>query len=149
MANETTLTITGNVVSDPELRYTSTGQPVASFRIASTPRYLDKATNTWKDAESLFLSCSAWRQLAENVANSLEKGMRVIVQGRLKQRSYETTSGEKRTVFELDVDEAGPSLRSATVKVARAERSNGQRQATPAATAGVSGSGGWTDEPPF
>ena len=115
----------GNLVNDPELRFTPSGAAVAKFTIASTPRYLDKNTNEWKDGDSLFLACNIWRQAAENVAESLTKGMRVIVSGRLKQRSYETKEGEKRTVFEVEVDEVGPSLRNATAKVTKATRSGG------------------------
>ena len=111
-AGDTVITLVGNLVDDPELRFTPSGAAVAKFRIASTPRFLDKQTNEWKDGESLFLSCNVWRQAAENVAESLQRGMRVIVQGRLKQRSYETKEGEKRTVYEVEVDEVGPSLRS-------------------------------------
>jgi single-strand DNA-binding protein len=125
MAGETVITLVGNLVDDPELRFTPSGAAVASFRLASTPRTYDRQSGDWKDGESLFLTCSVWRQAAENVAESLQKGMRVIVQGRLKQRSYETREGEKRTVFEVDVDEVGPSLRSATAKVARTQRSGG------------------------
>ena len=125
MAGETVITVVGNLVDDPELRFTPSGAAVANFRIASTPRTFDKQTNEWKDGEALFLSCSVWRQAAENVAESLQKGMRVVVQGRLKQRSYETREGEKRTVVELDVDEVGPSLKYATAKVARVQRSGG------------------------
>jgi single-strand DNA-binding protein len=124
-AGDTTITMIGNLVDDPELRFTPSGAAVAKFRVASTPRYLDKATNEWKDGESLFLQCQIWRQAAENVAESLTKGMRVILSGRLKQRSYETKEGEKRTVFEVEVDEVGPSLRSATAKVTRAQRAAG------------------------
>ncbi|QWC86410.1 single-stranded DNA-binding protein [Nocardioidaceae bacterium] len=119
MAGETVITVVGNLVDDPELRFTPSGAAVANFRIASTPRTFDRQTNEWKDGEALFLSCSVWRQAAENVAESLQKGMRVVVQGRLKQRSYETREGEKRTVFELEVEEVGPSLKYATAKVAR------------------------------
>ena len=119
MAGETIITVVGNLVDDPELRFTPSGAAVANFRIASTPRTFDRQTNEWKDGEALFLSCSVWRQAAENVAESLQKGMRVVVQGRLKQRSYDTREGEKRTVFELEVDEVGPSLKYATAKVAR------------------------------
>jgi len=122
MAGETVITVVGNLTSDPELRFTPNGAAVASFTVASTPRTLDRATNEWKDGEALFLRCSIWRQAAEHVAESLTKGARVIVQGRLKQRSFETREGEKRTVFELDVDEIGPSLRYATAKVQRAAR---------------------------
>ncbi|MDH6134593.1 single-strand DNA-binding protein [Kitasatospora sp. MAA4] len=126
MAGETVITLVGNLVDDPELRFTPSGAAVAKFRIASTPRTFDRQTNEWKDGESLFLTCNVWRQPAENVAESLQRGMRVIVQGRLRQRSYETKEGEKRTVFEVEVDEVGPSLRSATAKVTRANRSGGQ-----------------------
>jgi len=125
MAGETIITVVGNLVDDPELRFTPSGAAVANFRIASTPRTFDKQTNEWKDGDALFLSCSVWRQAAENVAESLQKGMRVVVQGRLKQRSYETREGEKRTVVELEVDEVGPSLKYATAKVARVQRSGG------------------------
>ncbi|MDF1604423.1 single-stranded DNA-binding protein [Nocardioides sp. YIM 152315] len=125
MAGETVITVVGNLVDDPELRFTPSGAAVANFRIASTPRIFDRQTNEWKDGDALFLSCSVWRQAAENVAESLQRGMRVIVQGRLKQRSYETREGEKRTVVELDVDEVGPSLTFATAKVTRASRGGG------------------------
>jgi single-strand DNA-binding protein len=124
-AGDTTITIIGNLVGDPELRYTPTGQAVATFRVASTPRFMDRATNEWKDGDSLFLSCNVWRQAAENVAESLTRGMRVIVSGRLRQRSYETKEGEKRTVYEVEVDEVGPSLRNASAKVTRSSRSGG------------------------
>nr|WP_062340941.1 single-stranded DNA-binding protein [Herbidospora sakaeratensis] len=124
-AGDTTITIVGNLVDDPELRFTPTGQAVARFRIASTPRFLDKQTNEWKDGEGLFLTCNVWRQAAENVAESLQRGMRVIVQGRLRQRSYETKEGEKRTVYEVEVDEVGPSLRNATAKVNKTARQGG------------------------
>src|SRR5487761_1736905 len=124
-AGDTPITIAGNLVDDPELRYTQTGQAVANFRVASTPRFLDKATNEWKDGDSLFLSCSVWRQAAENAAESLQRGMRVIVSGRLRQRSYETKEGEKRTVDEVEVDDVGPSLRNASAKVTRSTRSSG------------------------
>ena len=123
MAGETVITLVGNLVDDPELRFTPSGAAVASFRLASTPRTFDRQSNEFKDGESLFLTCSVWRQAAENVAESLQRGTRVIVSGRLKQRSYETREGEKRTVYEVDVDEVGPSLRSATAKVTRAQRS--------------------------
>ncbi|MEV5960571.1 single-stranded DNA-binding protein [Kribbella sp. NPDC051952] len=123
MAGETVVTLVGNLVDDPELRFTPSGAAVANFRIASTPRTYDRQSGEWKDGESLFLSCSVWRQAAENVAESLQRGMRVIVQGRLKSRSYDDREGNKRTVFEIDVDEVGPSLRSATAKVTRAMRS--------------------------
>ncbi|GAB3198496.1 single-stranded DNA-binding protein [Nocardioides hungaricus] len=125
MAGETVITVVGNLVDDPELRFTPSGAAVANFRVASTPRTFDRQTNEWKDGDALFLSCSVWRQAAENVAESLQRGMRVIVQGRLKQRSYETREGEKRTVVELEVDEVGPALAFATAKVTRASRSGG------------------------
>jgi single-strand DNA-binding protein len=123
MAGDTVITVVGNLTDDPELRFTSSGAAVANFTVASTPRFFDKQTNDWKDGDALFLRCSIWRQAAENVAESLNKGSRVIVQGRLKQRSYETREGERRTVYELDVDEVGPSLRYATAKVTKASRS--------------------------
>ncbi|WP_128983234.1 single-stranded DNA-binding protein [Streptomyces roseicoloratus] len=126
MAGETVITVVGNLVEDPELRFTPSGAAVAKFRIASTPRTFDRQTNEWKDGESLFLTCSVWRQAAENVAESLQKGMRVVVQGRLKQRSYEDREGVKRTVYELDVEEVGPSLRNATAKVTRTTGRGGQ-----------------------
>jgi single-strand DNA-binding protein len=126
MAGETVVTLVGNLVDDPELRFTPSGAAVANFRVASTPRTYDRQSGEWKDGESLFLSCSVWRQAAENVAESLQRGMRVIVQGRLKSRSYDDREGQKRTVFEIDVDEGGPSLRSATAKVTRASRSGGE-----------------------
>ncbi|MEK8171679.1 single-stranded DNA-binding protein [Streptomyces sp. M19] len=119
MAGETVITVVGNLVDDPELRFTPSGAAVAKFRVASTPRTFDRQTNEWKDGESLFLTCSVWRQAAENVAESLQRGMRVIVQGRLKQRSYEDREGIKRTVYELDVDEVGASLRNATARSPR------------------------------
>ncbi|WP_131749436.1 single-stranded DNA-binding protein [Frankia sp. Cppng1_Ct_nod] len=125
MAGETVITVVGNLTNDPELRFTPNGAAVASFTIASTPRTLDRATNEWKDGDALFLRCSIWRQAAEHVAESLQKGARVIVQGRLKQRSFETREGEKRTVVELDVDEIGPSLKYATAKVVKAGRGGG------------------------
>ena len=124
-AGDTTITVVGNLVADPELRFTPSGAAVASFRIASTPRFFDKQANEWKDGDSLFLTCNVWRQYAENVAESLTKGMRVIVTGRLKQRSYETREGEKRTVFEVEVDDVGPALRNATAKVNRVQREGG------------------------
>ncbi|MFF0409154.1 single-stranded DNA-binding protein [Kitasatospora sp. NPDC004745] len=127
MAGETLITLVGNLVDDPELRFTPSGVAVAKFRIASTPRTFDRQSNEWKDGESLFLTCTVWRQPAENVAESLQRGMRVIVQGRLNQRSYEK-DGQKRTVFEVDVEEVGPSLRSATAKVTRANRGQGGAQ---------------------
>ena len=163
-AGDTTITMIGNLVDDPELRFTPSGAAVAKFRVASTPRYLDKATNEWKDGESLFLQCQIWRQAAENVAESLTKGMRVILSGRLKQRSYETKEGEKRTVFEVEVDEVGPSLRNATAKVTRTQRAGGSTGGFSAPAADINedpwaaatsspAGGGWgtstTDEPPF
>jgi len=141
MAGETVITVVGNLVDDPELRFTPSGAAVANFRIASTPRTFDKQTNEWRDGDALFLSCSVWRQAAENVAESLQKGMRVVVQGRLKQRSYETREGEKRTVVELEVDEVGPSLKYATAKVARVQRSGGG--------GGYGSSGGNTGDDPW
>ncbi|MDT7580256.1 MAG: single-strand DNA-binding protein, partial [Pseudonocardiales bacterium] len=122
MAGETVITVVGNLTADPELRFTPSGAAVASFTIASTPRSFDKNTNEWKDGDALFLRCSIWRQAAENVAESLQRGMRVVAQGRLKQRSYETREGEKRTVVEMEVDEVGPSLKYATAKVNRTSR---------------------------
>jgi single-strand DNA-binding protein len=124
MAGETIITVTGNLVDDPELRFTPSGAAVAKFRVASTPRTFDRQTNEWKDGDSLFLTCSVWRQAAENVAESLQRGMRVIIQGRLKQRSYEDNEGVKRTVYELDVEEVGPSLRNATAKVEKVRRNS-------------------------
>lgn len=125
MAGDTIITLVGNLVDDPELRFTGSGVAVANFRVASTPRTFDRQANEWKDGETLFMSCSVWRQYAENVAESLTKGTRVVVTGRLKQRSYETQAGERRTVVELEVDEVGPSLRSATAKIARVSREGG------------------------
>ena len=125
MAGETTITIVGNLTDDPELRFTPSGAAVAKFRIASTPRTLDRQSGEWKDGEPLFLACNIWRDAAEHVAESLQRGARVIVQGRLRQRSYETREGEKRTVYELEVDEIGPSLRYATAKVQKMARSGG------------------------
>jgi single-strand DNA-binding protein len=159
-AGDTQITIVGNLVADPELRYTPTGQPVANFRVASTPRYRDNTTGEWKDGDSLFLTCNVWRQAAENVAESLQRGMRVIVQGRLRQRSYETREGEKRTVYELEVDEVGPSLKNASAKVTKSNRSAGGFPAGGSGTGGGSGQEDpWTadagpgdgapDEPPF
>lgn len=139
MAGETPITIIGNLVDDPDLRFTPSGAAVANFRIASTPRTFDRQANEWKDGETLFITCAVWRQAAENVAESLQRGMRVIVSGRLKSRSYETREGEKRTVFEIDVDEVGPSLRNATAKVTRASRSGGE--------GGYSGGGGSSSSP--
>ena len=170
MAGETTITVVGNLTDDPDLRFTPSGAAVANFTVASTPRFFDKQTNEWKDGDALFLRCSIWRQAAENVAESLHRGTRVIVSGRLRQRSYETREGEKRTVFELDVDEIGPSLKYATAKTTKTTRSGasggdssgGGGGNDPWAT-GSSGSGGqqsggsdpWaapaggSDEPPF
>ena len=125
MAGETVITVVGNLTDDPELRFTPSGAAVANFTVASTPRTFDKQTNEWEDGEALFLRCSVWRQAAENVAESLQKGAAGVVQGRLKARTYETREGEKRTVFEIDVDEIGPSLKYATAKVTRAQRSGG------------------------
>ena len=136
MAGETVITVVGNLVDDPELRFTPSGAAVANFRIASTPRTFDRQTNEWKDGDALFLSCAVWRQYAENVAESLTKGMRVIVTGRLKSRQYETREGEKRTAMEIDVEEVGPALRYATAKVTRATRSGG------GSGGGYGGSGG-------
>ena len=160
-AGDTNITIIGNLVDDPELRFTPSGAAVAKFRVASTPRFLDRTTNEWKDGDSLFLQCQIWRQAAENVAESLTRGMRVIVSGRLKQRSYETKEGEKRTVFEVEVDEVGPSLRNATAKVTKTTRAAGGNANAggladsfnddPWASSAPAG-GGWstnTDEPPF
>ena len=149
-AGDTQITIAGNLVDDPELRFTPAGQPVAKFRIASTPRFMDRTTNEWKDGDSLFLTCNVWRQAAENVAESLTRGMRVIVSGRLRQRSYETKEGEKRTVYEVEVDDVGPSLRNASAKVNRAARSGsgdgggfggGQRSSAGQGGSGQGGSG--------
>src|ERR1700746_2526153 len=147
-AGDTQITIRGNLVDDPELRFTPAGQPVARFRVASTPRFRDNSTGDWKDGDSLFLTCNVWRQAAENVAESLTRGMRVIVSGRLRQRSYETKEGEKRTVYEVEVDDVGPSLRNASAKVNRASRNGaggGQRdQGGPGrrASRGCQGGGG-------
>ena len=147
MAGETVITVVGNLVDDPELRFTPSGAAVANFRIASTPRTFDRQTNEWKDGDALFLSCSVWRQAAENVAESLQKGMRVVVQGRLKSRQYETREGEKRTVFEIEVDEVGPSLKYATAKVTRATRSGGGGGGGTAATRAAAGSQGGQGAP--
>jgi single-strand DNA-binding protein len=125
MAGDTVITIIGNLTADPELRFTPSGAAVANFTVASTPRQFDRQSNEWKDGETLFMRCSVWRDAAENVAESLQRGMRVIVSGRLKSRSYETKEGEKRTVVEMDVDEIGPSLRSATAKVNKTQRGGG------------------------
>jgi single-strand DNA-binding protein len=166
-AGDTQITIAGNLVDDPELRFTPSGQPVAKFRVASTPRFLDKTTNEWKDGDSLFLTCNVWRQAAENVAESLTRGTRVIVSGRLRQRSYETKEGEKRTVYEVEVDDVGPSLRNASAKVNRVARNGsggsgggGGRPSGGQGSQGGSGGGdsdpwasdsssSFSDEPPF
>ena len=156
MAGETVITVVGNLTADPELRYTQNGLAVANFTIASTPRTFDRQANEWKDGEAMFLNCSVWRQPAENVAETLSRGMRVIVQGRLKSRTYETKEGERRTVFEVEVEEVGPSLRYATAKVTKAQRSHvgGTSFAKPAGGAqddpwAVGGNTHLTDEPPF
>jgi len=163
MAGETVITVVGNLTDDPELRFTPSGAAVANFTVASTPRTFDKNTNEWKDGDALFLRCSIWRQSAENVAESLTRGMRVIVSGRLRQRSYETKEGEKRTVIELDVDEVGPSLKYASAKVNRTQRgsstgggfgaSGSDAAATddPWGSAPPAGGGatGFAEEPPF
>lgn len=169
MAGETVITVIGNLTDDPELRFTPSGAAVAKFRVASTPRMLDRQSGEWRDGEPLFLSCNVWRQAAENVAESLQRGSRVIVSGRLRQRSYETKEGERRTVVELEVDEIGPSLRYATAKVQKmsrgsgggfgssggnssgsAGRSNDDPWASAApATSGGGGGGNFNDEPPF
>jgi single-strand DNA-binding protein len=140
-AGDTQITIAGNLVDDPELRFTPAGQPVARFRVASTPRFRDNATGEWKDGDSLFLTCNVWRQAAENVAESLTRGMRVIVSGRLRQRSYETKEGEKRTVYEVEVDDVGPSLRNASAKVNRVARSGGAGGGYGGGQGGSGGSG--------
>jgi single-strand DNA-binding protein len=176
MAGDTIITVVGNLTADPELRFTSSGAAVASFTVASTPRAFDRQSGEWKDGEALFMRCSIWRQAAENVAESLTRGARVVVTGRLKQRSYDTREGEKRTVIELEVDEIGPSLRYATAKVNRVSRGEGggggggfggggggnsgggggnNRQSAPAddpwgsAPPAGGGGGGFSDEPPF
>jgi single-strand DNA-binding protein len=174
VAGDTTITVVGNLTADPELRFTPSGAAVANFTVASTPRIYDRQSGEWKDGEALFLRCNIWREAAENVAESLTRGARVIVTGRLKQRSFETREGEKRTVVEVEVDEIGPSLRYATAKVNKASRSGGggggggfgggggggsRQQSAPASSAPAddpwgsapaSGSfGGGDDEPPF
>jgi single-strand DNA-binding protein len=172
VAGDTIITVVGNLTADPELRFTPSGAAVANFTVASTPRIFDRQSNEWKDGDALFMRCSIWREAAENVAESLTRGSRVIVQGRLKQRSYETREGEKRTVVELEVDEIGPSLRYATAKVNKASRSGGggggfgggggggsrgagsgggeAKQDDPWGSAPASGSfSGGDDEPPF
>ncbi len=151
MAGETTITLVGNLTADPELRFTPSGAAVANFTVASTPRTFDRQTNEWRDGDAMFLNCAVWRQAAENVAESLQKGMRVIVQGRLRSRSYETREGERRTVFEVDVDEIGPALRYATAKVSRnASGGGGQGGGRPSGAAQGGGSqagGGYGDDP--
>ena len=167
MSNDTTITIVGNLTADPELRFTPSGAPVASFTIASTPRHFDRETNQWKDGDPLFLRASIWRTYAENAAETLTRGMAVIATGRLKQRSYEDREGVKRTIVELDVDEVGPTLRFATAKVTKTSRAGGQNQGGGqvqrsnstepgdawATTGAGQSSGGWgtnyNDEPPF
>ncbi|MDO4717587.1 MAG: single-stranded DNA-binding protein [Propionibacteriaceae bacterium] len=148
MAGETTITLIGNLTADPELRFTPSGAAVASFTVASTPRVFDRQANEWRDGEAMFLNCSVWRQYAENVAESLQRGSRVIVHGRLKSRSYETREGERRTVFEVDVEEVGPALRYATAKVTRtsgggsSSGGGGQWQGG-GNQGGAQGGGGW------
>lgn len=166
MAGETTITVVGNLTADPELRFTQSGAAVASFTVASTPRTFDRQSGEWKDGEALFLRCNVWRQVAENVAESLTRGSRVLVSGRLRQRSFETKEGEKRTVVELEVDEIGPSLRYATAKVNKVSRGDGggggfggggQQSRGGGAPADdpwgsappAGSSGGFADEPPF
>ena len=167
MAGETVITVIGNLVDDPELRYTPSGAAVAKFRIASTPRTFDRESGQWRDGEAMFLTCSVWRQYAENVAESLSRGTRVVVQGKLKQRSYETREGEKRTVYELDVEEVGPSLRFATAKINKSGGGGGGRSqfgggggggavpddpwasAAPAGQSSGSGNQGFDEDPPF
>jgi single-strand DNA-binding protein len=139
MAGETPITVVGNLTADPELRFTPSGAAVANFTVASTPRTFDKQTNEWKDGETMFLNCSVWRQAAENAAESLQRGMRVVVSGRMRARSYETREGEKRTVFEIDVDEVGPSLKYATAKVTKTTRSGAGQGAGGAASQGYGG----------
>ncbi|MFI9050564.1 single-stranded DNA-binding protein [Streptomyces sp. NPDC053427] len=142
MAGETVITVVGNLVDDPELRFTPSGAAVAKFRVASTPRTFDRQTNEWKDGESLFLTCSVWRQAAENVAESLTRGTRVVVQGRLKQRSYEDREGVKRTVYELDVEEVGASLKNATAKITKTGGRGGQGGGFGGGQQGGGGQGG-------
>ncbi|GGM10223.1 single-stranded DNA-binding protein [Dactylosporangium sucinum] len=147
-AGDTTITVIGNLTDDPELRFTPSGAAVAKFRVASTPRFMDRQSNEWKDGEPLFLSCTVWRQAAENVAESLQRGARVIVSGRLKSRTYETREGEKRTVIELEVDEIGPSLRYATAKVQKMSRSSGGGGGGfGSGGGGGNGGGGFNDDP--
>jgi single-strand DNA-binding protein len=142
MAGETIITVVGNLTADPELRFTPSGAPVANFTVASTPRTFDRTSNEWKDGDALFLNCAVWRQAAENVAESLTKGMRVIVQGRLRQRSYETREGEKRTVVELEVDEIGPALKYASAKVTRNAGGSGANYSGGGGHSGGGASGG-------
>jgi single-strand DNA-binding protein len=149
MAGETVITVVGNLTSDPELRYTQNGLAVANFTIASTPRNFDRASNDWKDGEALFLRASVWREFAEHVAGSLTKGSRVIVTGRLKQRSYETKEGEKRTSFEIEVDEIGPSLRYATAQVTRTSSREGGQGGSGGGQAGGSGNRGQVADEPW
>lgn len=144
MAGETTITLVGNLTADPELRFTPSGAPVANFTVASTPRTFDRASGEWKDGDAMFLNCAVWRQAAENVAETLTKGMRVIVQGRLRSRSYETREGERRTVFEVDVDEVGPSLRYASAKVTRNQGGGGGGYS---GGGQQSGGGSWSQAP--
>lgn len=153
MSNDTIITVVGNLTAAPELRFTPSGTAVANFTVASTPRKFDKQTGEWKDQEALFLRCNIWRQAAENVAESLTRGARVMVQGRLTQRSFETREGEKRTVVELEVDEIGPSLRYATAKVNKVERGGSYRDGSstrPAGTEGIQTGGDdpWGSAPP-
>lgn len=159
-AGDTPICFVGNLVGDPELRYTPAGQATVTFRVASTPRYLDRQTQEWKDGESVFLTCKAWRQGAENVAESLQRGMRVIVNGRLRMRSWETKEGDKRTQYEIEVDDVGPSLRNASAKVTKAQRSAAAPGGKPSASPGhpaaddpwatpAAGASGFSDEPPF
>ena len=147
MAGDTIITVIGNLTADPELRFTPNGAAVANFRIASTPRTFDRQTNEWKDGEALFLNCSVWRTYAENVAESLHKGMQVIVQGRLKSRSYEDREGQKRTVFEIDVEEVGPTLRFATAKVTRSSGGGGGGGSWQGNQGGQSNQGGGQSDP--
>jgi single-strand DNA-binding protein len=162
MAGDTLITVVGNLTADPELRFTPSGAAVANFTVASTPRQFDRQSGEWKDGEALFMRCNIWRQAAENVAETLTRGSRVIVSGRLKQRSYETREGEKRTVVELEVEEVGPSLRYATAKVNKVSRGSGGGgfggggsaagggpADDPWGSAPAAGSGGGDDEPPF
>ncbi|WP_134727541.1 single-stranded DNA-binding protein [Amycolatopsis nivea] len=152
MAGETVITVVGNLTSDPELRFTPSGAAVANFTVASTPRTLDRQSGEWKDGEALFLRCSIWRQAAENVAESLVRGARVVVTGRLVQRSFETKEGEKRTVVELQVDEIGPSLRYATARATKVSRNNNETGGPGGdawGAAPVSAGVGVTEEPPF